>query len=156
VTVTDPTASVFSKTLSVESTPPPTPRLISPEAGSEFGSIGKTTVDFEWFEVDDPSGVYYVLEISPSANFAGVVIHKSGLTTPRYTLTDKEALANGDYYWRVKAVDNAENESEWTDGQLFKVSGVQWWVLALIALAVIVVIVIIWRFVAVSRKDEWK
>jgi hypothetical protein len=157
VTVTDAKASVFSASLSVESTPPPVPRLISPEAGAEFNSIGKTTVAFDWSDVEDPSGVYYVLEISPSADFAGTVIRKEGLTASEYRLTDSEALAKGNYYWRVKAEDGAENQSEWTNGQLFKVGGLDWWLLALIVVAVIVVIVVIWRFVSIRhRGDEWK
>ena len=156
VTVTDPTASVFSAKLTVEATPPPTPELLSPEAGSEFGLIGKTTVAFDWSDVDDPSGVYYVLEISPSADFSGIVIHKGGLTTSDYTLTEKEALGKGTYYWRVKAVDNAENESDWTNGQLFKVGGLEWWLIAILILAFIGAIAIIWRFVSVSRRDKWE
>ena len=157
VTVTDAKASVFSASLSVESTPPPTPRTISPEAGAELGStIGKTTVTFDWSDVEDPSGVYYVLEISPSANFAGTVIRKEGLTASGYTLTKDEALGKGDYYWRVKAEDSAENQSEWTNGQLFKVGGLDWWLLLLIIVVAIVVIVIIWRFASVRRRDEWK
>jgi hypothetical protein len=156
VTVTDAKASVFSANLSVESTPPPTSRLISPEAGTEFSSIGKTTVTFDWSDVEDPSGVYYVLEISPSAEFAGTVIRKEGLTASEYTLTKDEALAKGNYYWRVRAIDGAENQSDWTSGQLFKVGGVDWWLILLIALVAIVVIIIIWRFVSVSRRDEWK
>jgi hypothetical protein len=156
VTVTDAKASVFSASLSVESTPPPTPRLISPEAGTEFGSIGKTTVAFDWSDVEDPSGVYYVLEISPSADFAGTVIRKEGLTASEYTLTEGEALAKGNYYWRIKAEDGAENQSEWANGQLFKVGGLDWWLLILIILVVIVVIIVIWRFVSVRRRDEWK
>jgi hypothetical protein len=156
VTVTDATASMFSVSLNVESTPPPAPRLTSPEAGAEFNSIGNTTVAFDWSDVEDPSGVYYVLEISPSADFAGTVIRKEGLTASEYTLTKGEALAKGNYYWRVKAEDGAGNQSEWTNGQLFKVGGLDWWLLILIVVAVIVVIVIIWRFVSVRRRDEWK
>jgi hypothetical protein len=156
VTVTDATASVFSVSLNVESIPPPTPRLISPEAGAEFSSIGKTTIAFDWSDVEDPSGAYYVLEISPSADFAGTVIRKEGLTASEYTLTEGEALAKGNYYWRIKAEDGAENQSEWTNGQLFKVGGLDWWLLILIVLVVIVVIIVIWRFVSVRRRDEWK
>ena len=114
MTVTDTKASVFSATLNVESIPPATPGLISPEAGGKFGFIGKTTVAFDWADVEDPSGVYYVLEISPSADFAGTVIRKEGLTESNYTLTKDEALAKGDYYWRVRAVDGAR-ESERLD-----------------------------------------
>jgi len=155
VTVTDATGSVLAKTVSVESTPPPTPDLISPEAGSEFGKIGKTVVAFDWSDVDDPSGVYYVLEISHRADFAGALIRKEGLTASEYVLTEDEALDNGQYYWRVKAIDNAENESEWTTGQLFKVNAIEWWLLALVILAGIIVIAIIWRFVSISRRQSW-
>jgi hypothetical protein len=98
VTVIDATASVFSVKLSVESTPPSMPNLISPEAGSEFGGfIGKTAISFNWTDVDDPSGIYYILEISPSANFAGAMIRKEGLTASEYTLTDREGLTQGNY-----------------------------------------------------------
>jgi ribosomal protein S9 len=157
VTVTDAKASVFSVSLSVESTPPPTPRTTSPEAGAQLGSnIGKTTVTFDWSDVEDPSGVYYILEISPSANFAGTVIRKEGLAASGYTLTKDEALAKGDYYWRVKAEDSAENQSEWTNGQLFRVGGLDLWLLLLIIVVAIVVIIIIWRLVSVRRRGEWK
>jgi hypothetical protein len=156
VTVTDATASVFSATLNVESTPPPMPNPVSPEAGSEFGFLSKTPVTFKWTDVEDPSGVYYILEISPSSNFAGTLIRKEGLTVSEYTLTESEGLTQGNYYWRVKAVDGADNQSEWTNGQLFKVGGLNWWLILGIIAAVIIVVVIVWRLVSVSRKDEWK
>ena len=119
-------------------------------------SCCSTTISFYWSDVEDPSGVYYILEISPSANFAGAVIRKEGLTAPAYTLAKDEALAKGNYYWRVKAEDGAENQSEWTNGQLFKVSGLDWWLVLIIVVAIIIVIIIIWRFVSVRRRDEWK
>jgi hypothetical protein len=156
ITVTDPTASVFSMNLSVESVPPPTPNLISPEAGSEFSSFGQTTVTFRWSAVEDPSGVYYVLEISSSPDFAGTMIRKEGLTATEYTLTSGEALTKGNYYWRIRAVDGADNQGDWTNGQLFKIGGFEWWLILVIVVGVIVVIGIIWRFVSVGRQDKWK
>lgn len=156
ITVTDPTAAVFSLNLSVESVPPPTPNLISPEAGSEFGSFGKTIVTFRWSAVEDPSGVYYVLEISPSSDFAGTVIRKDALNGTEYMLAKNEALAKGNYYWRIRAVDGAGNQGDWTNGQLFKIGGIDWWLILLIAVAAIAVIGVIWRFTSVKRKDKWK
>ena len=156
VTVTDATASVFSASVNVESTPPPVPSPVSPEAGSEFGFLSTTTIAFKWADVEDPSGVYYILEISPSANFAGAIIRKEGLTASEYALADSEGLTKGNYYWRVKAVDGADNQSEWTNGQLFKVGGLNWWLILVIIVVAAVVIIIIWRLVSVSRKDEWK
>jgi hypothetical protein len=156
VTVTDPTAAVYSLNFNVESLPPPTPSLISPEAGSKFGFFVKKTVSFRWSAVNDPSGVYYVLEISPSPDFAGTVIRKDGLATNEYTLTSGEALGKGNYYWRVRAVDGAGNEGDWTNGQLFEIGGMDWWLILVIAVGVFVVAGAIWRFVSVKREDKWK
>jgi hypothetical protein len=97
-----------------------------------------------------------VLEISPSPDFAGTIIRKEGLTGTEYTLTTDEGVTKGNYYWRVKAVDGADNQGDWTNGQLFKIGGIYWWMLLIVVAAVIVVIVIIWRFVSVGRQDKWK
>jgi len=156
VTVTDAVASVASSTFSVESTPPPTPQPISPEAGSRIGFVGKTVITFDWSDVDDPSGICYLLEVSQSADFSGVMTHKEGLTQSQYTLTGDEALAKGEYYWRVKAIDGAENQGEWTNGQFFKVGVTEWWLLAVIIIAGIGIIGIIWRIVHISRRGSWK
>lgn len=152
ITVTDSTMSAFSVKFTVESTPPPTPKLFSPEAGARFGLIGKTVVTFDWEEVTDPSGVYYTLEISPGSDFSGSVLRKEGLTASEYTLTKKEALSRGKYYWRVRAVDGAGNEGEWTTGQLLEIGALQWWLIAVIALGTSVLAVIIWRIVYIVRS----
>lgn len=156
VTVTDATASVASTSLSVESTPPPTPRLISPEAGSRIGFVGKTVITFDWSDVDDPSGIYYLLEISPNTDFSGAMIRKEGLTQSEYTITDDEALTKGEYFWRVKAIDGAENQSDWTNGQLFRVGVMEWWLLTVIIIAGIAMLAIIWRIISISRRGSWK
>ena len=156
VTATDAVASVASTSFSVESTPPPTPQPISPEAGSSIGFVGKTIITFDWSDVDDPSGIYYLLEVSHSADFSGVMAYKEGLTQSQYTLTSDEALAKGEYYWRVKAIDGAENQGEWTNGQLFKVGVMEWWLLAVIIIAGIGIIGIIWRIVHINRRGSWK
>ena len=157
ITVTDATAAVASVSLTVESTPPPTPRPISPEPGSEVGFVGKTVVAFGWSAVEDPSGVFYVLEISRSADFSGAVLRKEGLTKSQYTLTSQEALAKGDYYWRVRATDSAGNESDWANGQLLRVGVIDLWMLALMVIAGIGIIAgIIWRIVSVTRRSAWK
>jgi hypothetical protein len=153
ITVTDATASVSSVKFAVESTPPSTPRLLSPEAGTRLGVIGKTVVSFDWEEVTDPSGVFYTLEISPTSDFSGTVLRKDGLGASEYTLTEKEALPRGKYYWRVKAVDGAGNESAWSTAQMVEVSAMQWWLIAVIALGASLLIVIIWRIIHVVRSS---
>ena len=154
ITVADAAMSVCSVKFTVESTPPPTPRLLSPEAGSKLGVIGKTVVSFDWEEVTDPSGVYYTLEISPTSDFSGTVLRKDGLSASEYTLTKKEALPRGKYYWRVRAVDGAGNESGWATAQLLEIAAMQWWLIAIIALGTSLLIIIVWRIVHVARSGS--
>jgi len=83
-------------------------------------------VTFTWTAVEDTSGVTYVLEISNSPEFTGAMLRKEGLKEAKYTLTKEEALSDGSYYWRAKAVDGVGNESGWFTPQLFKVGGEIW------------------------------
>jgi hypothetical protein len=157
ITVTDSGASVASASLTVESNPPPTPKPIAPEASSKLGStFGKTAITFKWSAVEDPSGVYYTLEVSNSADFSGALVHKEDLTEPQYTLSQDESLGAGEYYWRVRAVDGADNKSDWTNGQYFKVGGMEWWLILLIAIVAVVLIAIIGRLMSMRSHRSWR
>jgi hypothetical protein len=105
---------IATATFTVESTPPPKPVLSAPPTDSQTGLTPK----FAWSSVTDPSGVTYSLQISRDAAFSSVTLAKQGLTASEYTVTQAEALAltkkSASYYWRVKAIDGAGNESEWT------------------------------------------
>lgn len=156
VTVSDTTAAVASVQFALESDPPPVPRLISPEAGSRIGVIGGSIVTFEWEQVEDPSGVVYVLEIGQDLDFSDMILRKEYLTRTLYTLTEEEELGRDTYYWRVKAIDGAGNESDWATEQVFKVGLMEWWAIPLIILAVFIVIVIVWRVIVMNRRGGWK
>ena len=151
------TSAVASATFTTESEAPKAPVLLSPEAGAKLGELGSTPVSFRWEPVQDPSGVSYTLELSHSPDFAGVVLRKEGLKVNEYTLTKSEALANGDYYWRVKAVDGALNESPWSASQSMIVQGFELSLLTLfVVLGLAIIGIIAWRVIAVSRKGGWK
>jgi hypothetical protein len=154
VTVTDASGSVASAIFKTETTPPPVPKQISPEVGSKFGMVGKTVVAFGWTGVEDPSGVSYEMEISSSPDFTGTMLRKESLNEPQYTLAEDEALPDGSYYWRVKAIDGAGNESNWSAGHLFTIGG-QLWVFGVIFGAVIILALIIWRVISL-RNRGWK
>ncbi|MFC1909509.1 hypothetical protein ACFLXD_06685 [Chloroflexota bacterium] len=103
-------------TFTVESTAPPLPEPLLPVESSET----KSRAYFDWRDVTDPSlPVTYNLQIAADRNFATIVLEKEGLTESEYTLTEEEELATFEtealyYYWRVKAIDGAANESEWS------------------------------------------
>ncbi|MFC1926574.1 hypothetical protein ACFLWV_02360 [Chloroflexota bacterium] len=109
----------------IELTNPDAPVLLLPEDGA---SIDDGTPNFDWSTVSDLSGVTYTLEIADSDIFSTVVLTKTGVDTSEYTLAIEEALASGTYYWRVKTVDGAGNESGWSDTWSFDlaVSAIIW------------------------------
>jgi hypothetical protein len=108
-----------------DSTPPPVPAPLSPENGSRTAA----DVSFDWTDVSDPSGVTYTLEAAQDADFAHLVVYKDGLKTSEYQLTKTEGLTASTgspaspYYWRVRAVDGAQNASDWSTVSSFYVSG---------------------------------
>jgi len=120
VAATDGTNRVTSIfTMESETPPMPVPRLPEVTATVE----GKTY--FDWGDVTDPSGITYVLQIGADSDFAVIVLEKEGLVASEYTLTEDEKLESSEkempYYWRVKAVDGAFNESGWTTPSSFYV-----------------------------------
>jgi len=116
----------------MEDNPPDTPELYSPIDGQRVGFARKVRPTFQWQEVFDLSGVYYSLQISTSANvtgnreFADPILTLNDLTG-NYTLGQDEALPHGTYYWIVRAVDGAENESRWSDPESFRAGRLPLW-----------------------------
>ncbi|MBM4453293.1 MAG: hypothetical protein FJ013_01775 [Chloroflexi bacterium] len=156
ITVTDSAASVASAAFSVEQIPPPIPQLLSPESGASLGLWGNVKVPFDWSAVEDPSGVAYTLEVSQISDFSTVILRKDNLAQTEYTLSDGEALGRGKYYWRVKAVDGAGNESNWTSGQFLQIGTLDMWMIVLGGVVAIVIIAVVWRFISMRRRGSWK
>lgn len=97
VTPTDAANNTDTTTFVMESDAPAKPELTTPANGRRIGFIGKVAPRFEWLAMMDPSGVTYSLQVSSDESFANLVI--------------PEVSA---YYWRVKAIDGAQNDSGWT------------------------------------------
>jgi hypothetical protein len=125
--------NTMTSTFTVESTPPQVPVLLSPVEAAKADSLAY----FDWSDVTDPSGVTYTLQIAADANFTVMVLEKTGLAESQYGLTEVEKLKStskeSPYYWRVRAIDGAENASDWTTRRSFNVGstffqGFQGWV----------------------------
>jgi len=125
VTSTDGTNTVTSIfTMEAEAPPMPVPLL------PKVASMAKAEAYFDWEDVVDVSGITYTLQVASDADFTTIVLEKKGLTHSEYTITEEEKLlelteGKTPYYWRVKAVDGASNESEWTPSALFYI-GFSW------------------------------
>jgi len=107
----------------VEWEAPPIPMLLLPSNTGE----AKAEAYFDWKDVYDPSlPVTYSFQVASDRNFTSMVLEKKGLTDSKYTLTGKGKLAavkkETPYYWRVKAIDGAGNESKWSTPWSFYVA----------------------------------
>ena len=124
ITATDSTSTVTA-TFIMESQPPPTPTPLTPEVAGTTGAQAY----FDWLEVSDDSGIGYTLQVAVDPDFNAIVINKTALEASEYTLAEAEKLEpaqkDDPYYWRVKAVDGALNESGWTYPRLFYI-GFSW------------------------------
>jgi len=80
-------------------------------AGDSIGTIGSQLITIQWTDVNNTTKVTYEVEVSESHDFSSTaILTKTGLTESNFTVV----LEPGIYYWRVKAVDGAGNESHWS------------------------------------------
>jgi len=133
VVVTDGT-NAMDATFTVESEPPPTPVAVSldPEIKS------KDLDGFDWADVTDASGVTYNLQVATDPDFDDIVLEKMDLPESMYQLREGDQLTALDkdaaYYWRVQAVDGADNVGDWSSPETiafaggFKVGPIGMWV----------------------------
>jgi hypothetical protein len=92
------------------------------------GTKAKSEAYFDWQDVtDDSLPVKYILQISDNATFAqeSIVLEVTGIEQSEYTLTPEQKLESvkqeAPYYWRVRVLDGASNESQWTEAGTFYV-----------------------------------
>ena len=148
VVATDGAGNEATFGMSLEGQAPPAPATISPKA-QRFGWLGSQLVLFKWTEVADPSGITYTLEIADNLNFFPLApgMRKTGLPQPNCIVN----VEPGTHYWRVKAVDGAGNESEWTlSPQPFKVGFFS--ILYLVIGGFLCIIIIVFVIRAFSRR----
>jgi hypothetical protein len=110
---------VASASFTVESVPPPVPSLLTPQ----YATMTDRQPLFTWSAVTDPSGITYDLQVARDAAFSQLILSREDLAQPQYQTGPSEQLqltkSDNPYYWRVKAVDGAGNESDWTSAGSF-------------------------------------
>ena len=156
VIATDAEDVTASATFTMEATPPDVPQIASPKDGGRAGFIGDARVKFDWTDVSDPSGVHYALEVSAQSNFAITLLSHIDLTNSEYTLTEAEALPHGEYYWRVRAIDEAGNASDWTESSVVKVGVMTVKTFIIIVASIVAFIIVVTVLPKVLRKKPKK
>jgi len=136
----------------MESDPPGVPLLVSPTKGSRLGFWGNVTPKLEWSQVSDPSGVRYSLQLASSADFSTgcLIAFVEDLTGTSYM--PPEALPMGSYYWRVKAIDGAENDSGWSAAFSFRVGLMPRWAFIAVGVVILVFFIALIRAAIIRRR----
>lgn len=118
------TKTVTQKVTITDTTAPSIPRLQSPDNNSKIVNNGGAVM-FEWTKATDlasPS-VRYDLAVADNPDFENpAVISQTGLDALTYTLPSSEPLADGAYYWKVRASDSYGNKSPYSGVSTFTVS----------------------------------
>ena len=138
----------IAKSSGEESNAPAKPILSSPANSSRVGFIGKQALTFQWTVVTEFSGVSYKLQITSDPSFVNLTIPEvSGLAETSYTLPQGQALPYGTYYWRMKAIYSAQNDSGWTAPHSFQVGLMPLWTFIVIVVVIgMLVAALVYRF----------
>ena len=156
ITATDTRGATASTTFTMESTAPDTPQIASPKDGSTVGFMGDTKISFKWSDETDPSGITYDIEVSEGSSFTKNLITHTKLGDAKYTLTEAEALPNGEYYWRVRAVDGAGNAGDWTAATSVRVGFMTTNTLVFIGIGIVVLLILIMVLPKLLKKKRSK
>lgn len=119
---------VWSSTVSftiaaVDTSSPAVPSPISPSNGS---STYDTTPMFEWTQSFDPSGVSYRLQIDDESSFASPLTRDiTNINLNKYSISPPLS-SDKTYYWRVKAIDGAGNQSDYSTTSVVTISSTSW------------------------------
>ena len=94
----------------VDITAPSIPNLLSPPDGY---TTNDSTPTFIWnASTDNLSGVdYYTLQYASDSLFTSGVVTVNNIADTLYIVPNTLALSDSTYYWRVKAIDEANNSS---------------------------------------------
>jgi len=156
ITATDTKGTTASTSFAMETTPPEVPKIASPKDGATIGFMGDTKVSFKWSDVTDPSGVTYEIEVSDQSNFVKSIFSHAKLADAKYSMTEAEALPNGEYFWHVRAVDGAGNVSDWTPTATVKVGFVTTNTLVFIGIGIVILLVLIAVLPRLLKKKKPK
>ena len=114
---------------SAAQTPPPAPVLVAPASGASLVQ----PVGLQWQAVSDPDGPIgsYVWQVGTSSGFTNIIasgFKDSRHGTPIPTQDRLSGLANGTYFWRVRATQEVGGavgfiESAWSAVRSFTVTG---------------------------------
>jgi hypothetical protein len=88
---------------------------------AEQRGLGLSATTFDWSDSNTQGKTTYTFEIANGNDFSSPAIIKKELLDSEYTLSKNDILTTGTHSWRVRAVDDADNEGLWSNTQEFEV-----------------------------------
>ena len=90
----------------------------------DIDSIMEASIFFDWQDASSLNPpVTYNFQIGTDLGFSSVVLERIGLTISEYILTEEDKLPKTrqdiPYFWRIQAVDNDQNEGDWSTPRSF-------------------------------------
>ena len=113
-----PGAWSAARSLTVDTLAPAAPILTAPADTAVISSTRTPTLT--WSPV--ATAKRYLVEVSTDAGFTAPVVNRVTVTTTNYTIPKAIALADGQYYWRISAVDGAGNTGPASPPRTFVIS----------------------------------
>jgi hypothetical protein len=120
-------------------------------SGSTPKGLKPGLATFVWTKTAESNNASYVLQIARTSDFSSPVLVKAGLDSSSYTLSGDDVLTPGIYNWRVKAIDDVGDESEWSETWNFEVIFISDRVLTIYVISLLLLIgalvvgLLIWR-----------
>ena len=98
-----------------------------PETAAVAAESTEAGLTLDWADVSSLSPpVVYSLQMASDLDFKDIMLEKDGLNVSEYVLAEDGGLDDikkgTPYYWRVKAIDGANNDSGWSAPQTFTVA----------------------------------
>ena len=97
----------------IDTQPPDPPLLTAPRNESKMNT---NTPSLHW--ADDATA--YKLMVADNGEFTSPLIQEDNLTVSEYTISSQ--LSEGTYYWKVQAVDETGNRSDWSEPWCFTIN----------------------------------
>jgi len=139
-----------SADFTVEEKELPATRPLSPSEGRR---IRGREIVFEWGRVTADHDVTYTLQIGDEG-FTTISWSETGIEEEEYRL-DRDMLERGEYYWRVRAIDEFGNQSPWSNPRPLRVAPMPIWGWVLIGLAILTVLMVVAYREQKFRLTEW-
>ena len=102
------------RSFTIDTQGPPAPSLISPD---DTATLNDNTPSFDWTDV--AGAAQYELMVDNSSSFDSPEIHRTNLAASSYTAAS--SLADGLYYWKVRARDAAGNWGQYSEVRSFTI-----------------------------------